>query len=318
MERKKVQIRMKKEKPAILRKSSQKNGFVGFTRNLIERQKFIGKIRSAEIYSSVLNRFLLFRNGKELSLRRIDSSLIREYEAHLKVKGLCPNTVSFHMRTLCTIYNRAVEKGLTKQRSPFRHVYTGTCKTVKRAVGRESIRQIRDIDLQESPSQDFARDMFLFSFYTRGMSFVDMAYLKKKDLQNDILTYRRQKTGQQMQIHWEKQMQEILNKYDTGGTSYLLPIIRDTDKNIRRQYQTVSHRINRQLKDLGKKLGFSIPLTMYVARHSWASIAHSRNIPISVISKGMGHDSELTTQIYLTSLNTSEVDKANRKVIQLV
>ena len=93
---------------------------------------------------------------------------------------------------------------MTVQRDPFKYVYTGIGKTVKRAVPLKVIRRIRDMDLALFPAMDFARDIFMFSFYTRGMSFIDMAYLKKKDLQNGILSYRRQKTGQQLFVKWEK------------------------------------------------------------------------------------------------------------------
>ena len=81
-----------------------------------------------------------------------------------------------------------MEKGLTAQNYPFRHVYTGVDKTVKRAIPIKDIKALKDMDLSMNPTLDFTRDMFLFSFYTRGMSFVDMAYLKKTDIKNGILT----------------------------------------------------------------------------------------------------------------------------------
>lgn len=176
------------------------------------------------------------------------------------------------------------------------------------------IRKIRDLELKNE-SQAFARDIFLFSFYTRGMSFVDMAYLKKKDLRNGILSYRRNKTHQQLFIKWEKPMQELVDKYDTGDSPYLLPIIREAGVDERRQYLNEVHRINRNLKLIGEQIGLSIPLTTYVARHSWASIAHSKNVSLSVISEALGHDSEKTTRIYLASLDTSQVDKANSLIL---
>ena len=159
--------------------------------------------------------------------------------------------------------------------------------------------------------------MFLFSFYTRGMSFVDMAYLKKKDVQNGILSYRRRKTGQLLSIHWEKCMAEIAERYDKEDSEYLLPLIREPYE-ARRQYRNASHLINNKLKLISKRLKLSVPLTMYVARHAWASIARSKNIPLSVISEGMGHDSENTTRIYLASLDTAVVDKANRIILKAV
>ena len=220
------------------------------------------------------------------------------------------------MRNLRAIYNRAVDKGLTVQRFPFRHVYTGIDKTVKRAVSLNVIRKIRELDLSLHPSMDYARDVFMFSFYTRGMSFVDIAFLKKKDLKNGILSYRRHKTDQQIFIKWEKPMQDLIDKYDTAGSPYMLPIIKNIGNDERRQYRTEAHRINRNLRKIGEQIGLVIPLTTYVARHGWASIAKSKNIPIATISEAMGHDSESTTRIYLASLDTASVDKANSLILK--
>ena len=222
------------------------------------------------------------------------------------------------MRILKAVYNRAVEDGLAEQRYPFKFVYTGVEKTIKRAISLNEIRHIKGLDLSLKPNLDFARDMFLFSFYTRGMSFIDMAHLRKKDLQNGILSYRRRKTGQQLFVKWEKCMQEIVDKYPVNETEYLLPVITEPNKDNRTQYSNGLHRVNNLLKQIGVQLGLHMPLTMYVARHSWASIAKSRNVPIAVISEGMGHDSENTTQIYLASLDTSIVDKANKKILDLL
>lgn len=295
---------------------SDARGFLSFARNLIGQLKQVDRARTVERYTTVMNSFRRFRHENDVSLDEVQSDLMIEYETFLKSRGVCSNTSSYYMRGLRAIYNRAVEKELTIQRYPFRHVYTGVGKTLKRAVPLKIIRQIRDLDLMLFPAMDFARDIFMFSFYTRGMSFIDMAYLKKKDLQNGTLSYRRQKTGQQLFIKWEKPMQEIVDKYETSGTPYLLPIIRDMNADERRQYKNATHLVNDKLKKLGEKLGLPIPLTSYVARHGWASIAKSKNIPLSTISEAMGHDSEKTTRIYLASLDTSAVDKANSQILK--
>lgn len=290
--------------------------FISFARNLIGQLRQIGKGCTADTYTTAVNSFARFRNGQDLLLDEVNSDLMTAYETYLKSVGVCPNSVSFYMRNLRAIYNRAVDKELTVQRYPFKHVYTGIDKTVKRAVPLNVIRRIRDLDLTLQPDMDLARDIFMFSFYTRGMSFVDMAFLKKKDLQNGILSYRRHKTGQQLFIRWEKPMQDIVDKYDTAGTPYLLPVIKDRGKDERRQYKGGAHRTNRNLKKIGERLGLAVPLTTYVARHGWASIAKSKNIPIATISEAMGHDSETTTRIYLASLDTSVVDKANSLILK--
>ena len=148
------------------------------------------------------------------------------------------------------------------------------------------------------------------------MSFIDMAYLKKADLRNGRVTYRRSKTGQLLIIEWTKEMQMILDKYPENKSGYLMPIIRNPGTNERSVYQNAGYNINHNLKRIAEMVGVTIPLTLYVARHSWASAARTKGIPISVISEGMGHDSEMTTQIYLAGLDTSAVDKANSLIIK--
>ncbi len=287
-----------------------------FAWTLIQQLKQIGKARTAERYTVIMNSFERFAGEKEILLDEIDSTLMMKYETFLKARGICPNTSSYYMRGLRAIYNLAVEKGMTLQRNPFKHVYTGIDKTVKRAVPMKTIRQIQDLNLTSFPQIDFARDIFMFSFYTRGMSFIDIAFLKKKNLQNGILSYRRHKTNQQLFIKWEAPMQKIINKYDTNKTPYMLPIIKDINTDEWQQYKNASHFVNDNLKKLGRLLGLPIPLTSYVARHAWASIAKSKNIPISTISEALGHESENTTRIYLASLDTSVVDAANRLILK--
>ena len=298
-------------------KQTNEQSLFNFMQGVIAQLQQMGKQRTSETYRCTLKSFMQFREDKDVLLEDIDSDLMLLYEAYLRNRGLTKNSTSFYMRILRAVYNRAVEKDLTTNRNPFKHVYTGIDKTVKRAIPLKAIKQIKNLDLSLQPSLDFARDMFLFSFYTRGMSFIDMAYLKKKDLSNGILSYRRRKTGQQLFIRWEKCMQEIVDKYDTSQSNYLLPIIKPfSDIDERKQYIYAAHNINRCLKIIGKELELSVSLTLYVARHAWASIAKSKNVPLSVISEGMGHDSEATTRIYLASLDTVAIDKANSMILK--
>ena len=288
-----------------------------FMESIIKNLNTLGRIRTSETYTSTLNSFKQFRENKDVLLNQMNSDLIVAYETYLKSKGVCPNTSSFYMRILRAIYNRAVDKGLTPQNHPFKRVYTGVDKTIKRAIPLKAVKSLKEMDFSDNPLYDFARDMFLFSFYTRGMSFIDMAYLQKKDIQNGILSYRRRKTGQVLYIKLERCIQDIIDKYNSRQSCYLLPIILpDCRFDARKQYIYSAHKINRCLKIIGRNMDLSISLTLYVARHSWASIAKSKNVPLSVISEGMGHDSESTTRIYLASLDTFAIDKANHMILE--
>lgn len=282
----------------------------------ILRKQQLGKVRTSETYQATLNSFMRFRKGMDLTFDMMNDELMELYEAALHRQGLSRNTSSFYMRILRANYKQAVEKGLTPDNHPFKHVYCGTDKTIKRSISFMEIKKIKDLDLAQRPVLDYARGMFLFSFYTRGMSFVDMAYLRKKDLKNGYLSYRRKKTGQLLTMEWTEQMQAILDKYKPNPTAYLLPIITEEGKNERRQYQNQMMKINRRLKDIAALTKLSVPLSLYYSRHSWATIARGKDIPLAVISEGLGHDSETTTQIYLDSIQSWEVDKANRKILK--
>lgn len=161
-------------------KQADEQSLFSFMQSVIEQLKRLNRIRTSETYSVTLASFMKFRDGQDILLCEIDSDAIMLYEAWLKANGNCPNTISFYMRILRAVYNRAVEKDLIEQKFPFKYVYTGIDKTVKRAVPLKTVKRIKELDLTKKPHLDYARDMFLFSFYTRGMSFVDMAYLKSR------------------------------------------------------------------------------------------------------------------------------------------
>lgn len=258
--------------------------------------------------------FMQFRNGVDLKLSEITSDLLEQYEAHLKSRGIIRNTSSFYMRNLRSAYKLAVREGLTTDRQPFQNVYTGVDKTIKRAISVQDIRKIKSLDLSRHHALEFARDMLMFSFYTRGMSFVDMAYLCRKNVVNGYIIYRRKKTGQKLSIALVPEILEIISKYQTS-TQYLLPIIVKEDGTERRQYKNQLIRINRHLKTIGMMAGIPIPLSTYVMRHSWATIARDVGVSLPVISEGLGHDSETTTKVYLDSIQESKVDEANRLVL---
>lgn len=293
-------------------------GVISYARNLIDDLRRLGKKSMARRYGVTVASLSGFTEGGEVSWSDFSSTFVLGYEEHLRQRGLCRNTTSFYMRNLRSIINRASECGYEVRGNPFRHVYMGIDKTVKRAVSLRTVCRIRDMDLSGSPHLDFARNVFMFSFYTRGMSFVDMAFLKKSDVSNGTITYFRRKTRQRIQIKVEEPIRHIMDKLGESSTSYQLPLIGSDTVDAYDQYRSIYHRVNRNLRKLGDMLGLDLRLTMYVARHAWASIAHHNDIPIATISRAMGHDSETTTQIYLSTIDMTAVDNANRKIMTLM
>lgn len=286
-----------------------------FMTAVIERLVKLRQLGTAHNYRAALRSFQRFRENTDIPLPDVTPRVMEEYQTYLKSSGVTLNSVSFYMRIMRAVYNRAVDQGLTPDTRPFRYVFTGMEKTRKRAIPLLEIKKINNLDLVDIPSLNFARDIFLFLFYCRGMSFIDAAFLKKTDIINGTLTYQRHKTGQRLYIKVIKPIRNLLDKYPAEESPFLLPIITKPGKNERRQYESALHRINRDLKTISEMAGLSTLLTTYVSRHSWATIASSKNIPINVISDALGHESIATTQIYLASVDASLIDKANEIVI---
>ena len=301
---------------AEFRRTGGENTFFNFMENAIARLRQLNHIGTAKNYRAALCSFKRFRDNEDIPIEAIDQITMEDYQAYLTSAGLTPNSISFYMRILRAVYNRAVEQELTEARNPFRTVFTGTEKTLKRAISISDIKRIRDLDLSLKPGLELARDLFLFLFFCRGMSFIDAAFLKKSDIQNGVLTYRRHKTNQVLHIKIIEPIKELVDRYSSDDSPYLLPIVTHPNCDERKQYETALRRINNALKTIAKIVKPQIPLTTYVSRHAWASIAKSKNVPVNVISDALGHDSIATTQIYLASIDTSVIDRANELIIK--
>ena len=273
-----------------------------FMQKQIDRKREMKRFGTARTYTNTLRSFREFRGNNELTFTELTQEMMEQYEAWMTHRGLKQNTIRFYLRTLNTLTRKAIDEHLMEDRQLFAKARLSYVKTTKRAITESQIRRIERLDLSGKPAQALARDMFMFSFYMRGMSFVDMAFLRKADLKYGMLSYCRRKTNQHL----------------TRNTPYLLPIITRTDGTEYKQYRNREECINRALKSIGVAAGLKIPLTTYVARHSWASIARNMNISIAIISEGMGHQSYRTTQIYLDSIDTARIDDANNRIIHRI
>ena len=298
----------------------QSQSVFAFFRLQIDKKEQMQCFGTKSNYVSAANRFMEFRHHEDLTFSQMTSEMMEMYQAWLWNRGVGQNTVAFYLRTLRTLYNKAVEAGQAPPNDIFAHVQTANVRTAKRAISVKDIRKIENLDLPTGSSLDKARDLFLLSFYLRGMAFVDMAFLKKTDLKCSMVNYNRRKTHQNLNIEWMKPMQAIIDKYaeQTKNSPYLLPILTGKESSPYTAYRKVEHNTNYNLKKIGEMVGLKIPLTTYVARHTWASVALHMNIPIATISQGMGHNSYKTTQIYLQSLDVATINEANERIIKRI
>lgn len=293
---------------------------VNYIMKISDRLSLSGRETSSKHYSSLCKRITEFIGNSRVSLQDIDCDFVESFESFLLSRKMKRNSSSFYLRMLRSVWHKAMDSGLVTPTliNPFKHVYTGVDVTEKRAISIDDINKINRLNLKAHPNLDFARDMFMFSLYTRGMNFADMYSLKKDNIQNDVITYKRRKTGKILHIKMEKKIKKIIDKYLRPDSDYVFYI--STSRNI--EYKSIANKlsnVNANLKKIAEYAGIKSNLTMYVARHSWATIAQNdANVPLSVISKSMGHSDEKVTQIYLSSFGNKSIDDANRSVIRLL
>lgn len=180
-------------------------------------------------------------------------------------------------------------------------------KTRKRALTEQQLKTIANLELK-SDSDNFARDFFILSYMLRGMAPVDLMKLKWSDINNGHLEYRRSKTAQLISIQICKPIEYMLDKIGNKKTDW---IFHNRGKSWMNSINTHLHRVGNEAK-------IPFQLSMYVARHTWASLAQTKNVPLAVISKGLGHDNVQTTQIYLSGIENCVVDRYNRNLIAII
>lgn len=296
---------------ALYKLPEEKNDLFLFIDNMISRKREEGREGIARAYYSTKTSLWRFTNGRRIDFKNISSQLIHKYEAYLIEKGNNNNTIRFYIRNLRTLYNLARAEGYKMNKTyPFTGIRTSPSPTVKRALEKADLARLDQLDLSQHPDMELARDLFMFSFYTRGMSFVDVVHLKKENISNEIIHYVRKKTNQPLHISLTPQLQSLIQKYK-NETEYIFPILQIKNEKLYHQYRLALGRINRNLRKIQKDLALNIPLTTYVARHSWATMAKKQGAPISIISESLGHTSEKTTRIYLKQFDQSSIDQIN-------
>lgn len=232
-----------------------------------------GKQSTAASYTSGLYSLLRFCSLRKINFKDIDYVFVTDYIHYLRMRGISENSIHMYLSNFRAVYNKARKQGIRVcGENPFAGLNVRRQETVKRALSKEEIALIASADLRRYPQLEAARDLFMFSFYCRGMSFVDVIRLKHDGIVRDTIFYTRSKTGQRLQIGLLPAMKEIIEKYRTSGP-YIFPYIHgQSPRDAYTQYRYSLGTVNRYLKRLGTLLNIGIPLTTYVAKHNQFSI----------------------------------------------
>lgn len=291
-----------------------------------------GKFPAMHVYACTLRSYEKFcaeerypkNTTASLSMQEIFTpERLKEYEDWLAGQQSSPNTISTYMRTLQAVYNRWMSPGIEGYNPVlFKAVYTKVESRTKRALTAEQMEQLRNTDFSVlTLRQQQVLTYFLLMFMLRGMPFIDLAHLRKSDLRNRRITYRRHKTGKLMVVDVPPDAMRLLQKYrDKTDSEYLFPLLHGglfMEEHHHRYQETLRH-FNRELARLMKQLLPGVSVSSYTARHTWATLAYHNGVPVGLISQSLGHSSIRVTMTYLKPFDAEVIDRINRQVISLV
>ena len=276
----------------------------------------VGTARSFKGVSDVLSKYL---KGRDLLFQEITFSFLSKFEAFHLSKGNSYNGLSVYIRAVRSMFNKAIKAGLVeKELYPFDDYKIKSVPTQKCALDWEYIKKIIEREIQPGEPCFHARNYFLASYMMYGMNFTDMAYLKKEDVKNGRIRYRRRKTSKLYDIKLTDNLEKILIFYinQQPENEYVFPIVnRATPLLQSKDIQWARKRYNKKLKELATLCEIPENLTSYVSRHSFATQAMLKEVPLNAISAMLGHSSLKTTEIYLKSLPTNILDNYNERIL---
>ncbi|MEL5896451.1 site-specific integrase [Bacteroides sp. GD17] len=296
---------------------------------IVEELRENGRWGTAHIYQATSNAFSAFVNNQPLPLRKLSPTVLKRFENHLRQRNCSWNTVSTYIKTIRSTYNQAVDmKYVRYVPRLFEHVYTGTCADRKKALETSDISYLvreTEMRMQETnylSNNQRTRVFFVLMFMLRGIPFVDLAYLHKRDLQGNVLSYRRRKTGRALTVALTPEVMQLVRLVANRDqdSPYLFPILQSEEGSeaAYREYQSALRCFNQRLSSLRQSLGMKSALSTYAARHTWATMAYHCEIHPGIISEAMGHSSIAVTETYLKPFSNKKIDEANRIVISFV
>lgn len=309
------------------REQIQSETVESFYLRTVEQLKREGAVGNAYAYLNSYNVLKSFNRDKPLhfTFSRIDADYLEKFEEWMRARGNKDTSMSFQMRTLRAVFNRAIKlKAVARERNPFTDYKISrfnTC-TPKRALSKADVMKIVDADCSaESDSCRLAQSVFTFSYLCGGISFVDVANLTPDNIVDGRLSYNRQKTHGAIHVPLSERAMRIVNRYAEAceQSGYLFPILdsrrHTTPMQKRNRVHKVCHQVNTELRQLARRLNISGEVTTYVARHSFATVLKKSGVNIGIISEALGHHSLKTTQIYLGAFENSQIDAAMQNLL---
>ena len=291
-------------------------GFLSYIQSLKDEHR----LRYAGMFEVSYSSFIKFNKHLDIPFSDIDVAWLKRYEKWMKEQNLSVSTISTRIRHLRAVFNLAItEHSIKSDCYPF-HSYKVSKlnkQTAKRALNKQDILKVMQYK-GTSPMECLAIDIFIFSYLNAGINFIDIAKLKYSNIIENHLTYNREKTKKLISIPLQAEAMEIIAKYKNMKSPYLFPVLspfHKTEIQIANRLHKVLAKVNKHLKEIGEKLELPIPLTTYVARHSYATVLKRAGVSTAIISESLGHSSEKITQVYLDSFDNEQISNAMKNLL---
>ena len=284
-----------------------------------------GKTGNARVYTDTKNSLLKFFDNRNLRFNNITVTFLEKYEVHLRERGNNDGGIAVKIRQLRALYNDALNRGIAKEEFyPFKKYKISKLKgkATKRALTIDEIKKLLKINISEYPHLQNTFNYFIFSYYCRGMNFIDLMKLKWSNIQGKNIFYTRSKTNRQFVIKILEPVNKVLTYYRRIQTNsqYVFPIIVNENMSPiqleNRKLKTLK-KFNRDLKELAKIAGVESNVTSYVIRHSYATNMKFLGVSSDIISQSMGHSNVEITQSYLKEFENDILDNENEKLLEL-
>jgi integrase/recombinase XerD len=281
------------------------------------------KVNTLDIYQTSLNLLKKFTNNKDISFYAIDYNFLKSFESFLLKRGNSGGGIHHHMRTLRAITNEAIRrKYLEAEYYPFSTQFNKEgyslshlkSQAAPRALSEKDMESFKKFNIAKYPDFVNSYNYFMFSYYARGINFVDMAQIKWTDIYDQRLIYNRSKTGKPLNIRISENLQNIIDKYKNSTNEYIFPILNEihiTELQKKDRVKKCLKACNSDLKSIAKILKININLTTYVARHTYATTLKRKGFSTEVISEALGHSEIATTKAYLEKFSNDVLDNAD-------
>jgi integrase/recombinase XerD len=296
--------------------------FQVFSNKVIQQMFEANRTGNAIVYNSAVTRLINYC-GSDVSFTDINYQLLDEFKHHLITSGLKQNSISNYFRSIRAIYNKAIKlKVVDRAYYPFYDITIKSEKTSKRAISKQELQKVIHIPLEENSTAWKSLNYFLLSFYLRGISFTDLAYLKHSNIVNGRIEFKRRKTHKNYSVKLFSPAETIINKLHREGNSYLLPILTNAATEDSLEAKKIINQwiktTNKYLKRLSIQAGLSSSITTYTSRHSFATVAKRLGYSNELIAEALGHEyGNKITNIYLDTFDTEVLDAMHLQVISL-